>query len=74
MAASRLIIEGKWTAIVGYLAQRFVYPFGGVAAHRGHSVRVPIEFELYGGVVSEVLGVLRMRARVSSIVKKLCLC
>jgi hypothetical protein len=37
-------------------------------------VRVAVEGKLYGGVVSELLGVLRMRARVSSIVKKLCFC
>ena len=41
---------------------------------RGHPVRVAVEGKQYGGVVSEVLGSIRMRARVSSIVKKLCHC
>jgi hypothetical protein len=38
------------------------HPFGGVAAHRGHPVRVPIEDELNAGVPGEVLDVLRVRA------------
>jgi hypothetical protein len=38
------------------------------------SSRVPITREMYAGVTSEVLDVLRVRARVSGNVKKLCLC
>ena len=56
------------------LAQGLVHSVGGVADHRGPPMGVAVEGKLYGGVVSEVLDILRYRVRVSSIVKKLCLC
>ena len=66
--------EGKPRVRVVRLAQRLVHPFGGVPVHRGHPVGAVVKSELYAGVSSEVLSVLPMRARVSRIVKGLCLC
>jgi hypothetical protein len=59
---------------VGRLAQRFVHAVGGVAYHRGLPVGVAVEGWLDDGVPREVIGVLRMRARGSRIVKQPCLC
>ena len=53
---------------------RLVHPVGSVLAHQGHPVGVVVKSELYAGVSSEVLSVLPMHARVSRIVKGLCLC
>jgi hypothetical protein len=49
VAQTRPSTEGKRRVGVSRLAQRLVHPFGGVAAHRGHPVRIPIEGKLDAG-------------------------
>jgi hypothetical protein len=74
VAAPRATTDRKRRDRLGRLAQRLIYPFCGSPSHRGYPVGVAVEGKLDAGVPSEVLDVLRRRARVSRIAKELCLC